>query len=49
MGFTFVAAALNGLRFALFDAETIGTSKATRVYFVAFPVIQWSEFYRMTW
>ena len=39
MGFTFVAAALNGLRFALFDAETIGTSKATRIYFVAFPLL----------
>jgi len=39
MGFTFVAAALNGLRFALFDAETIGASKYSRIYFVAFPLL----------
>ena len=39
MGFTFIAAALNGLRFALFDAETIGASKYSRIYFVAFPLL----------
>ena len=38
-GYTFVAAALNGLRFALFDAETIGASKYSRIYFVAFPLL----------
>ena len=39
MGYTFVAAALNGLRFALFDAETIGASEYSRIYFVAFPLL----------
>ena len=40
MGYTFVGAALNGLRFALSgDAETVGVSKKGQVFFVAFPVL----------
>ena len=40
MGYTFVAVALNALRFALSgDAETIGVEKKGQVFFVAFPLL----------
>ena len=39
-GYTFVAAALNALRFALSgDAETVGVGKKGQVFFVAFPLL----------
>ena len=40
MGYTFVAAALNALRFALSgDAEAVGVGKKGQVFFVAFPLL----------